>query len=564
MAEQIHYKDLRDLLQKIENKYSDEVAFKIKYKDEIVDIKYSHFIKDIKAFGAYLTTLNLNKKRIAFIAPNRYEWAVTYLAVATSNMVCVPLDRSLPENELSSLLERSEADVLVYDNKYEEAIENLKTNKNSKVQYYINMDTDLNKCIEEGNVNLLKKDCKYTKIKIDNEKMKFMIFTSGTTSASKCVMLSHKNICANIEGITNVLDVNKDDVLLSFLPLHHTFECTAGFLYAISVGAKIAYCEGIRYFQKNLSDFGVTALINVPVMLENVYKNIWKQINKNKKDKQMKVALKSSEALRMVGIDMRKDLFKAIHESLGGKIRIIVSGAAGINPVVAKGFNDFGINVYQGYGLTETSPVVAVENAEHNKNGSVGLPFPNVDVKINEPDKYGVGEILVKGPSVMLGYYNDEQNTKEVLKGGWFYTGDLGKIDKDGFLYITGRKKDVIVLKNGKNVFPDEVESLINDIECVKESFVYGDLDKDGDTVLKVKIVYDKVNVIEKLGIIDDADLLAYFKSKIKEINRKMPSYKYVRDVMITDEELIKTTTNKIKRHEEMNKINEKCNNSVT
>lgn len=556
MAEEQYYRDLRDLLNKVETKYSDEVAFKIKYRDEIVGVKYSKFIEDVKAFGAYLTTLNMAKKRVAFISPNRYEWAVTYMAVATSNIIAVPLDRALPENEFISLVERSEADVLVYDNKYSEAIEKMKENKDIKVQYYINMDTELNKCISDGKVILTKKDCKYNKIKIDNDKMKFMLFTSGTTSTSKCVMLSHRNICSNIEAITKTLDVTKDDTLLSFLPLHHTFECTAGFLYAISVGAKIAYCEGIRHFQKNLGDFGVTAMINVPVMLENVYKNIWKQIIKSKKEKQVKVALKSSEALMLVGIDVRKNLFKSVHEALGGKIRLIVSGAAGIQPSVAKGFNDFGITLYQGYGLTETSPVVAVESFENTRNGSVGKALPKIEVKVDEPDHEGIGEIWVKGPSVMLGYYNDEEKTKEVMKGGWFKTGDLGKIDKDGFIFITGRKKDVIVLKNGKNIFPEELENLINNnVEYVKESLVYGDEAEDGEVTLKAKIVYDKEQVIENLGIMEDDELKEHFMKKIKEINKKMPTYKYIRDIILTDEELIKTTTKKTKRHEELAKI---------
>lgn len=556
MAEEQYYRDLRDLLNKVETKYSDEVAFKIKYRDEIVGVKYSKFIEDVKAFGAYLTTLNMAKKRVAFISPNRYEWAVTYMAVATSNIIAVPLDRALPENEFISLVERSEADVLVYDNKYSEAIEKMKENKDIKVQYYINMDTELNKCISDGKVILTKKDCKYNKIKIDNDKMKFMLFTSGTTSTSKCVMLSHRNICSNIEAITKTLDVTKDDTLLSFLPLHHTFECTAGFLYAISVGAKIAYCEGIRHFQKNLGDFGVTAMINVPVMLENVYKNIWKQIIKSKKEKQVKVALKSSEALMLVGIDVRKNLFKSVHEALGGKIRLIVSGAAGIQPEVAKGFNDFGITLYQGYGLTETSPVVAVESFENTRNGSVGKALPKIEVKVDEPDHEGIGEIWVKGPSVMLGYYNDEEKTKEVMKGGWFKTGDLGKIDKDGFIFITGRKKDVIVLKNGKNIFPEELENLINNnVEYVKESLVYGDEAEDGEVTLKAKIVYDKEQVIENLGIMEDDELKEHFMKKIKEINKKMPTYKYIRDIILTDEELIKTTTKKTKRHEELAKI---------
>ena len=551
----VQFRDLRDLLQKTENKYAEEVAFKIKFRDEIVGVKYSKFAEDIKAFGAYLTSINLQNKRVAFIAPNRYEWCVTYMAVATSNMIAVPLDRSIPDTEMESLLKRSEAEVLVYDNKYTDIVDNLKKNVSLNVKFYINMDTDLNNCIREGSALLTKKDCKYNKIKIENDKMKFMLFTSGTTSTSKCVMLSHRNICSNIESISKTLDLAKNDVLLSFLPLHHTFECTAGFLYPISVGAKISYCEGIRHFKQNLIDYKVSALINVPIMLENLYKHIWKQIESSKKDKQIKVALKASDALLMVGVDVRKTLFKQIHEALGGNIRFIVSGAAAISPEVAKGFNEFGLTLYQGYGLTETSPVVSVENAEHSKNGSVGLPLDKIDVRIDEPDSDGIGEILVKGPNVMLGYYNDDESTREVLSHGWFRTGDLGRIDKDGFIFITGRKKDVIVLKNGKNVFPNEIEDLINKLDCVKESFVYGVTVEDGDVELRAKIVYDKEEVIEKIGVVSDEELLDIFWKKIKEINRKMSTYKYIKNITLTEEELIKTTTKKVKRHEEMKKI---------
>lgn len=232
--------------------------------------------------------------------------------------------------------------------------------------------------------------------------MRFMLFTSGTTSAAKCVMLSHKNICANIEQISERLDVTTEDILLSFLPLHHTFECTAGFLYPISVGAKIAFSDGLRHIVKNMKEFEITAMISVPALYENMYKKVWKHIEETKKEKQIKVALKASEALLKVGIDMRKQLFKQIHETFGGHVRFLVSGAAGIDKNVAKGFNDFGITMYQGYGLTETSPVISVESAEFSKNGSVGKPFKKIDVKIEDKNSDGIGEIVVKGPNVML------------------------------------------------------------------------------------------------------------------------------------------------------------------
>ena len=550
------YSDLRELLFDIEKEFSDEVGFKVKYMGEIVNIKYSRYVQEVKALAEYLLNLDINNKRIAFIAPNRYEWCVTYMAVATSNMISVPLDRSLPENEFKALLVRSEAEVLIYDKKYSDSIEKFKQDPEIKVKHYIDMDNDFEEIITKGKVLFDRKENKYNKIKVENDVMKFMLYTSGTTSASKCVMLSHKNICANISSIQDSFDITKEDRVLSFLPLHHTFECTVGFLYIMSVGAKIAYCEGIRHFANNLKEYEITVLINVPAMIEGLYKNIWKSIEKNKKEIQTKVGLKASEALLKVGVDVRKSLFKQIHDALGGKIRFIVSGAAALNPNIAKTLSDMGIIIYQGYGLTETAPVLAAERGIIAKNGSVGKALPGIEVKIKDADKDGIGEIIAKGPNVMLGYYGDEENTKNVLNDGWFSTGDLGRIDKDGYIFITGRKKDVIVLKNGKNVFPDELEKLINELDCVSESIVYGVTEDDGDINLHAKIVYNKDEVKEKHAELTEEQLREYYWNKVKTvINKKMPTYKYIKNVNITDEPLIKTTTNKVKRFEEMKKI---------
>lgn len=551
-----HYRDLRDLLENVEKQFSDEVAFKMKYKGSIVEIKYSKFIEDIKSFASYLLSLALKNKRVAVMSNNRYEWCVAYLAAATSDLTVVPLDKSLPEAEFHSLIERSKAEVLVYENKYETFVDSEKKNSKSPIKTYVNMELDMTNCINDGKVILNRKNAPYKKVKIANDKMRFMLFTSGTTSMSKCVMLSHKNICSNIEQIINTFDINKDDTLLSFLPIHHTLECTAGFLFPISRGASIAFCEGLRHIVTNLKDFEITAMLSVPALFENMYKKVWHSIEEGKRETQVKVALKASEALLKVGIDMRKQLFKQIHENLGGKVRFFVSGAAAISPEVVKGFYDFGIPLYQGYGLTETSPVIAAEKQSARKPGSVGIPFENLDVKIDDPDSEGMGEIMVKGPSVMLGYYENEEATKAVLSHGWFKTGDLGKIDEEGYLFITGRKKDVIVLKNGKNVFPEELETLINnDIPAVKECIVYGADQGNDEIELRVKIVYDKDAVIEKYGILTDEELKAAFWEKVKEVNKKVATYKYIKDMILTEEPLIRTTTNKVKRFEEIKKI---------
>ncbi len=556
MGEIVHYRDLRDMLESTEKKHSDEVAFKMKYKGTIAEVKYSKFIEDIKNFGSYLLTLGLKNKKVAIISNNRYEWCVAYLAAATADLIVVPLDRSLPEAEFHSLIERSEAEVLVYESKYENFVTNQKEIKGSSVIKYINMDVDMTNCYELGNVAYNKKNSDYKKVKIANDKMRFMLFTSGTTSQSKCVMLTHKNICSNLEQITERLDVCEKDTMLSFLPIHHTFECTAGFLYPVSRGAKIAICEGLRHIVNNLKEYEATAMISVPALFENMYKRVWNNIKEGKKETQVKVALVASENLLKVGIDVRKQLFKQVHEALGGKLRFLVSGAAAISPEVVKGFYDFGIPLYQGYGLTETSPVVSVECATDRKPGSIGKALKGIEVKLDNIDEEGIGEIMVKSPTVMMGYYQNEEATKEVLSHGWFKTGDLARIDKDGYIYITGRKKDVIVLKNGKNVFPEELESLINkNIEYVKECIVYGVKLQDDDIELRVKIVYDKDAIAKELGDVTEEFLHDMFWNKVKEVNKQVATYKYIKNLILTDEELIKTTTNKVKRFEEIKKI---------
>ena len=549
------YKDLRELLKKIEKEFPDEVGFKFKVKGDIVTIKYGQFVKDIKYLAEYLLNLDLKNNRIAFISPNRYEWEVTYMAVACSDLICVPLDRSLPEPEFKSLLMRSEAEVLVYDKKYSEFIEHFKEDEDIHIKEYICMDTDFVTILEKGKQLFEQKNAKFNRVRIENDKMRIMLFTSGTTAASKCVMLSHKNLCAQLYGISFLYDITKEDTYLSFLPLHHTFECSTGFLYGISVGAKRAYCEGLRHFVENIKDFDVTCFVTVPAIMEGVYKTIMKNVQKNKKMMQLKLALKASEALKRIGIDVRTKLFKDVHEKIGESLRFVVCGGAALNPEVSKALNDLGITVYQGYGLTETSPVICAECGKHNRLGSVGPHMEGVRVKIDNPDEDGIGEIITKSDSVMLGYYGDKEETNRVLKKGWFYTGDLGRIDKDGYLYITGRKKDVIVLKNGKNVFPDELEMQVNKLPGVAESIVYGSTQEDGDINLHCKIVYNPKEVKEVIGDLDAEALREHYWMLIKnQVNKKMPTYKYIKNLMITEEPLIKTTTNKVKRFEEIKK----------
>ena len=353
-----------------------------------------------------------------------------------------------------------------------------------------------------------------------------------------------------------MIKLHEKDVMLSFLPLHHTFESTVGFLYPISKGCKIAFCDGIRHIAENIKEYKITAMISVPALYEGIYKQVVKAIKKQGKWEKVQKGIKISNTLRKIGIDIRAKLFKEIHQSLGEDLRLMVAGGAALDPEIEKGYIDLGFCVYQGYGLTETSPVIAAEDDKYRRLGSIGKAFPSVDVKIFEPNEDGIGELIAKAPSVMLGYYNNEEATKEAIdEQGWFHTGDLAKIDKDGYIFITGRKKYVIVLQNGKNIFPEELEALINKIEGVKESFVYGRPDGSGDYKICAKIVYDKDIVKEIYNVENVEDIQETIWQEVKKMNKEMPAYKYVRDIIVTDKELIKTTTQKIKRHEEMKTV---------
>ena len=439
----------------------------------------------------------------------------------------------------------------------------------SKIKYYISMDSEkeennilsLKELVSKGKKLISEGDKRFIEAKIDPEKMSIMLFTSGTTSQSKAVALSHKNICTNLQDIRSMFDVGKGDTLLSFLPLHHTFESTVGFLYPIYSGATIAYCDGVKHLAENIKEYQVTAMISVPILYENMYKKVMRGIAKKGKLEKVQKGIKISNFLyKYLHLDMRKKIFKEIHDILGGKVRLFINGAAALDPEVEKGFNDLGINIAQGYGLTETSPVLAAGNGDprHSRIGSVGKPFPSVQLKIDEPDENGVGEIIAKADSVMLGYYGNEEATKEAMVDGWFHTGDLGYFDKDGFLFIAGRKKTVIVLKNGKNIYPEEIEALIGRIDGVKESFVYGVPSTNADekeSKINAEIVYEPERIQEILGTTDEEKIKEYMWENIKEINKTMPPYKYIREIIVTREELIKTTTQKVKRHEEIKKV---------
>ena len=565
-SRKMKFTDLKDVLLKTGAVYGDRPAyiFKTEEKGKFRTITHKEFRENINALGTTLIQMGLKDKRIALISENRYEWELSYLAVAAGVGVIVPLDKALPDNELESLILRSQVEAIIYSSKYDVIMKTLREKKNTNLKYFISMDLEENTqgiyaekaLVEKGKKLLTDGNKTYIDAKIDSEKMGIMLFTSGTTAMSKAVMLSHKNLVTNVMDIIQRFDLTDEDRFLSFLPLHHVFECTVGFLYPISIGGSIAFCEGVKHMAENIKEFEITAMISVPAVFDIIYRKVMKTIEKKGKLANLEKGKKVSQFLLKMKIDLRKQLFKEVHESLGPKLKLVVTGGAALDPETEKGFNDLGFDVEQGYGLTETAPVIAAETPKCRRLGSIGKKFPSVEVKIDDPDEEGIGELMAKGPSIMLGYYENEEATKSALESdGWFHTGDLARIDKDGFIYISGRKKSVIVLNNGKNVFPEEIETLLNKVEGIKETFVFEKKEDDGDVKVCVEIVYDKELIKELYNIEGEENIKEFLWDKVKEVNKLMPKYKYVREMVITEEPLIKTTTLKIKRHEELKKV---------
>ena len=564
----IEFKDIKGIIYNSAKQYANNIAFILKHKKDkevtYENITYKKLLQDINAFGTKLYEMGFKNKRIAIVGRNRYEWVVAHLSNLLGGIVSIPLDKELQVDELESCLERSKADVIVFDEKYIDNIEKIKQNGKTNLQEYVCMTE------QEGYKNFwtLKKEGaeilkngnnEYVNCEIDNDKMAILLFTSGTTSKSKAVMLSNTNIASNVYAMLLVEDMRPTDNNLAFLPFHHIFGSTC-MIVMIAIGAKTAFPDGLRYVAQNLKEYQISLFVGVPLLVEAIYKNIEKEIEKKGKTKLINNAKKLSNCLLKLHIDVRRKLFKDVIDALGGRMRFIISGGAPLDKKVAQGFNELGIEVVQGYGLTETSPVISAENSKKKRYGSIGFPMENVEVEIINKDENGIGEIRVKGPNVMLGYYENEEATKKVMKDGWFYTGDLAYKDKDGFIFLTGRQKDMIVLKNGKKVFPEELETLINRLDLVKECIVYGMPDeKDkNDLKLSVKIVYDKKIAEEKYSGKSEGELYQILWEKVKEINKTFPPYKYIKNMILTDEELIKTTTQKVKRNEEIKRILER------
>jgi long-chain acyl-CoA synthetase len=555
--------DLKDMLKKSKQQYGSKIAYHIKNKDgSQVDYTYSDVYTIIEALGTSLCNMGLRGKKIAVIGENRFEWEIAYLAIVCGVGVVVPMDKSLPENEIKSVIERSGVQAIFYSEKYRDMLTRIKFSSHNNLKHLISMDTPCHsggvysqkELIDYGKHLIEAGFDEYVEAKVNPYTMNVMLFTSGTTSKSKVVALSHNNICSNLLDIDSVLDVSSEDVFLSYLPLHHVFECTVGFLFPIYKGAKIVFAESTRKIVKNLHDNQVTFFACVPAIYEKIFLHVRKGLAKAGI---LDDIIDLKDVYKQASMEKKKEVFSFIHEMLGGNIRYFLSGAATLDIDIEKQFRYMGLNMMQAYGLTETAPMISTNRTDDYKMGSVGKPLPSVEARIADPDEKGVGELVVRGPNIMMGYYDDPESTAAVLENGWFHTGDLARIDEDGFIFICGRQKNVIVLKNGKNIFPEEMEQIINKIEGVKESLIYGKPhgnDKD-DLRIYCKIVYDPEFMSRVYKAENEEQVQKALFEEVKGVNRTMPAYKAIRGIVVSKEPLIKTTTNKVKRMEEIKNL---------
>ena len=552
--------NFKEMLDRSATIFKTRTAFKLKDENgNIYNKTYEELRQDVAALGTSLIKKGLLNKRIAVIGKNSYKWAISYLAASIVGIV-VPIDKELHSDDVINFMNVSKSECILGDNKnLKQIIENIEKLENKKT-LFVDFDSKIQednflsfKIQMENGQNLLEEgDKRFDEIKIASDEMRILLFTSGTTGNAKGVCLSQRNICSNILSTYGIVKVKRSDLFFSVLPLHHTYECTLGFLLPLYSGASICYCEGLRYITSNMMEYHPSVILCVPLLLEKMYQKIMKNMQKSLPKKYTENLKKSENVIDKLPFFIKRVVKTKVKNTLGGRLRVFIVGAAAVNPEIADTFDKLGLNSLQGYGLTECAPLVAGNTDFFKRNDSAGLPIPNVEYKIDNPNDEGVGEIIVKGPNVMLGYYNMPEETEKVLKDGWFHTGDLGKIDENGFLYITGRCKSVIVTKNGKNIYPEEIESYLNDNPLISESLVLGvQKENDDETYVNAQIFPNMEAITEYLkGTVPTKEEIKKIMSDVvSSVNSKIPNYKHIKNFVIRDKEFEKTTTQKIKRY---------------
>ena len=566
-----NYSTIKKIFINSSKEYADRTFLLEKFnpKDDWTEITYNQFKNEVIGLGTALTRkLNLKDKRVVIIGENTHHWYVSYMTMLCGVGIAVPVDKELPENEIENVIRRSKASAVIFSTKKAEVIKKVAENL-SEVKYFIQMNSKseiegrfvgLDYLIEEGKALVNGGDNSFMNIEIDPDEFKVLIFTSGTTSNAKGVMLCNRNLAQNVNAATAYVKLTPEDRLMSILPLHHTYESSIGFLLPFAMGCSISVCQGLKHIVSDLKETKPTALLTVPLLVENLYKKINANIVKSKKDGLVNSMIHLTNALKTVGVDIKRKVFNEIYENLGGRIRIIVSAAAPIDAKIGKWIEDIGILFLQGYGLTETAPIAALTPDFETKVGSAGKAVVGAELRIDNPNENGEGEVLIKSKTLMLGYYEDEEATNEAIfeENGerWFRSGDVGYMDKDGFLYITGRSKNVIVTQNGKNIYPEEIELLLAKHNEIKECMVYGkEVEGQKELTITARVIPNYEEIAEKYGKdLSEDEIYKIIWNKIKEVNKGLTSYKAIKKLEIKHDEFVKTTTMKIKRYAEIKK----------
>lgn len=558
--------DLKQMMISGAEIYGDRVAFQQRFErgKPFEQISFKQALADINSIGTKLIDMGLKGAHIAVIGENCYQWAISYLAIGGGVGVIVPLDKELPTEELAQLIEMAEVSAVIFTKKQESKFKEIQKN-NPNLKYLINMDIkeddgdiySLYAIVQEGKNLIAMGKREYVDAIIDPEALAVILFTSGTTGVAKGVMLNSRNLAHEVMIATTLLEVTPNDVTLAILPLHHTFECTCEFLTAIYAGACVSFCEGLKYIQKNLKEIKPTIIEGVPLIYNSLYKTIMKTLRKRGKEESVKKIINTCKMLGPVGRTLQQSLLKDIYDVFGGRLRTMISGGAASDITVMNFFNDLGFKAIQGYGLTECAPLVTLNPDNHKlmRNESVGHVLPCVECRIDNPDKDGVGEICFKGDNVMMGYYKMPEETAAVLIDGWFHTGDIGYIDSENFVYITGRRKNVIITPNGKNVFPEELENYLEKSPLIAEAMVWADKDESGqDTVIIATVVPDKETVELLSGRYNEEKAYQLISAYVDELNARLPLFKQIRRIVIREDEFEKNSSHKIKRFVESNK----------
>ena len=566
-----NYSTIKEIFINSSKEYADRTFLLEKFnpKDDWTEITYNQFKNEVIGLGTALTRkLNLKDKRVVIIGENTHHWYVSYMTMLCGVGIAVPVDKELPENEIENVIRRSKASAVIFSTKKAEVIKKVAENL-SEVKYFIQMNSKseiegrfvgLDYLIEEGKALVNGGDNSFMNIEIDPDEFKVLIFTSGTTSNAKGVMLCNRNLAQNVNAATAYVKLTPEDRLMSILPLHHTYESSIGFLLPFAMGCSISVCQGLKHIVSDLKETKPTALLTVPLLVENLYKKINANIVKSKKDGLVNSMIHLTNALKTVGVDIKRKVFNEIYENLGGRIRIIVSAAAPIDAKIGKWIEDIGILFLQGYGLTETAPIAALTPDFETKVGSAGKAVVGAELRIDNPNENGEGEVLIKSKTLMLGYYEDEEATNEAIfeENGerWFRSGDVGYMDKDGFLYITGRSKNVIVTQNGKNIYPEEIELLLAKHNEIKECMVYGkEVEGQKELTITARVIPNYEEIEEKYGKnLSEEEIYKIIWNQIKEVNKGLTSYKAIKKLEIKHDEFVKTTTMKIKRYAEIKK----------